>query len=177
MTEELFTAGHLPQLRRQESTFIRDTDNERLLVDTRTMDNVSKDLLEAKLELIEARMDGRVASIESKFDAFLAAQAERDIRSEQLVAEREKRSDERFQLMIRDIDRIGNVKANVWGAMVTTIIILVAIGAFGLTAFQSGVAGRSVSESTPAQKEAIVRAPEPAVQEQTTPPLGRASDD
>lgn len=106
--------------------------------DTPSMSNLTRYELDAKLEAIEARMDGRVASIQSEIQGFLSAQQERDKRlDEQLEASR-RDSDQRFQTILRDIDRLGSIKANVWGSMVTTIIILVAVGALALTSFQAG---------------------------------------
>jgi len=124
------------EFRRSVSSVGDDSDD--LPVHTRSMNTVTRQELDAKLEAIEARMDARVVSIEGKIDIFLAEQRERDKRLDERLEQGCRESDQRFQAVIRDIDRLGSLKANIWGAMATTIIILVAIGALGLTAFQAG---------------------------------------
>lgn len=69
----------------------------------------------------------RDKAMDERFSSFLSVQAERDARVNQ-----------QFESITRDIDRLGSIKANVWGAMATTIIILLAVGALALTAFQAG---------------------------------------
>ena|SRR5690606_10350048 len=120
------------------------------------MNDITRHELNARLEAIEARMDGRVASIEggvssirAEMKGFLAAQAERDKRFEELLEASRRDSDQRLATLVRDVDRLGSLKANIWSAMATTIIILVAIGALGLTAFQAGAA-----KSIPAPEKA-----------------------
>jgi hypothetical protein len=78
----------------------RAADKQRRKDDTAYMDYVPKDLLDAKLEAIEARMDTRVASIEGKIDAFLTGQTERDKAFE-------KTTDQRFVQLDKDVTRIG----------------------------------------------------------------------
>lgn len=120
------------------------------------MNDITRHELDAKLEAIEARMDGRVASIEnsvssmrSEMREFLAEQRERDKRFEAELAASRRESDQRFGSILRDVDRLGNLKANIWGAMVTTIVILVAVGALALTSFQAG----AVKQSAPVEVE------------------------
>ncbi|MAB24947.1 MAG: hypothetical protein CMK78_11450 [Pseudomonadales bacterium] len=103
-------------------------------MDRRMNSSVGREELDAKLELIEVRMDGRMASIESKMDAFIAAQSERD-----------KRMDERYATISGNIDRLGSIKSNVWGAMATAVLIMLAVAAISFAAFQSGVAERAAS--------------------------------
>jgi hypothetical protein len=57
-------------------------DTSRRVVDTKVMNDITRDELNAKLEALESRMDSRVSTIGGKIDAFLAAQAERDKASE-----------------------------------------------------------------------------------------------
>jgi hypothetical protein len=114
-------------------------------VHTKPMNDITRHELDAKLEVIEARMDGRVASIEAKIDGFLSAQAERDKRLDGELEASRRESRQIFQTLSRDIDRLGSIKANIWGAMVTTIVILVAVGALALTAFQAGAVKQPLS--------------------------------
>ena len=79
----------------------RESDKNKLKDDTERMEYVPKDLLDAKLEAIEARMDGRVASIESKVDAFLVGQHERDKAFEKVT-------EQRFLQLDRDVNRISD---------------------------------------------------------------------
>lgn len=69
----------------------------------------------------------RDKAMDERFSSFLSIQAERDSQVKQ-----------QFEKITRDIDRLGSIKANVWGAMVTTIIILLAFATLALTAFQAG---------------------------------------
>ncbi|MCK5531099.1 MAG: hypothetical protein KAI85_07575 [Halopseudomonas aestusnigri] len=78
----------------------RATDKNRRKDDTADMEYVPKDLLDAKLEAIEARMDTRIASIEGKIDAFLVGQAERDKAFE-------KTTNQRFVQLDKDVTRIS----------------------------------------------------------------------
>lgn len=112
--------------------------DENLYAGDKKLSDVTRYELDAKLEAIEARMDSRVASIQSEIRGFLSAQQERDKRIDEQLAASRRESDQRFQAAARDIDRLGNLKANIWGAMITTIVILVAVGALALTSFQAG---------------------------------------
>lgn len=47
---------------------------------TQDMSNISREEFNAKLEVIESRMDARAESVSAKIDAFLAVQSERDQR-------------------------------------------------------------------------------------------------
>lgn len=82
---------------------------------TKSMNDITRHELDAKLETIEARMDGRVASIESKIDGFLSAQAERDKRFQQALElsrqqsdKQSQQMDQRLQRMDTSIDEIKN---------------------------------------------------------------------
>lgn len=97
-SDDLFQEGHLP---RRDSTYHGSNgDKRRRRDDTARMDYVSKDVLDAKLEAIEARMDTRIASIEGKIDAFLVGQAERDKAFETTT-------NQRFVQLDKDVTRIS----------------------------------------------------------------------
>lgn len=129
---------------------VSESDNLAGKADNAIMNDLSRYELDAKLEAIEARMDGRVASIQSEIAVFLAEQRERDKRLDERLEEGRRESDQRFQAVIRDIDRLGNLKANIWGAMATTIVILLAVGALALTSFQAGAVKPASSDKPPA---------------------------
>jgi|GEM_PF-5015687 len=91
------------------------------------MNDITREEFNAKLETIEVKMDARVESISSKIEGFLAAQAERD-----------RRLDESIAGVRRDIDKLGSLKLNIWGAMLTAIGVGVAITALSVSFYQTG---------------------------------------
>lgn len=106
----------------------------------RPMNDITREEFNAKLETIEVKMDARVEAISSKIDGFLAAQAERD-----------RRLDDSIAGVRRDIDRLGSLKLNIWGAMVTAVTVGIAITALSLTFYQTGKAeSSSATTATPA---------------------------
>lgn len=108
--------------------------------DTLRMNDITREEFNARLETIEVKMDARVEAISSKIDGFLAAQIERD-----------KRMDESITSVRRDIDRLGNLKLNIWGAMLTAVGLGVAVAALSVTFYQTGKGDRAaVAESPPA---------------------------
>lgn len=130
-------------------------------------DDMPRPELDAKLELLETRMDARVASIENKIDAFLAAQAARD--SAQGIR------NSGFETAIHRLERsTAELKASL-NAMKTTMIVT-AISAvlaivFGSASFNSALtsnmlaafqAGRSSSGLE--QRERATPEPSPPVQ-------------
>lgn len=94
---------------------------------TVTMNDLPRDEFNAKLETIEIKMDARVEAIASKIDGFLVAQSERD-----------KRLDESIAGVRRDIDRLGSLKLNIWGAMLTAVALGVTVAALSVTVYQTG---------------------------------------
>lgn len=119
--------------------------------DNGRMNDITREEFNAKLETIEVKMDARVESISSKIDGFLAAQAERD-----------KRLDETISGVRRDMDRLGNLKLNIWGAMLTALGIGVAVTALSVTFYQTGKADRpptSESRSVEATPSSLPASP------------------
>ncbi|MBM5459250.1 hypothetical protein H8F21_16915 [Pseudomonas sp. P66] len=109
------------------------------------MNDITREEFNAKLETIEVKMDARVEAISSKIDGFLAAQAERD-----------KRLDESIAGVRRDIDRLGNVKLNIWGAMLTAVGVGVAVAALSVTFYQTGKGDRATPITAPSALETPV---------------------
>lgn len=102
------------------------------------MNDITREEFNARLETIEVKMDARVEAISSKIDGFLAAQAERD-----------RRMDESIAGVRRDIDRLGSLKLNIWGAMLTALGLGVAIAALSVTFYQTGKADSPNTASNP----------------------------
>lgn len=98
-------------------------------------DDMPRPELDAKLELLETRMDARVASIESKIDTFLAAQAARD--SAQGIR------NSGFETSIQRLERATTELKASLNAMKTTMIVtaistVLAI-VFGIASFNSAL--------------------------------------
>lgn len=117
----------------------RNGDTGRKKYDSARMNDITREEFNAKLETIEVKMDARVESISSKIEGFLSAQAERD-----------KRLDESLAGMRRDIDKLGSLKLNIWGAMLTAVGLGVAITALSVSFYQTGKAERPEISQPPA---------------------------
>lgn len=133
------------------------------------MSTVTKDLLDARLEAIEARMDARVAGMSAKLDTALA----------EMRADRET-SSHRFSRMETDLqtvnsgmaalsadvdrkltavaaqtaDQVKTLKSNIWFAAATTIASVLAAWALAFSAFDSGrETSKSIAEATAQMKQ------------------------
>lgn len=110
---------------------------------------ITKDLLDARLEAIEARMDARVAGMSSKLDTALAEiRADRETNTIRLAAMTDSIKDVKDQ--VNEVKEQGkSLRGSVWGAAVATITIVAAIVAFGISAFDSGrETSKSIAEAT-----------------------------
>lgn len=110
---------------------------------------VTKDLLDARLEAIEARMDARVAGMSSKLDTALAEiRADRETNTIRFAAMTDSIKDVKEQ--VNEVKEQGkSLRDSVWGAAVATITIVAAIVAFGISAFDSGrETSKSIAEAT-----------------------------
>jgi hypothetical protein len=114
-------------------------DISRRSADTGAMNDITREEFNAKLETIEVKMDARVEAISSKIEGFLGAQAERD-----------KRLDESLAAVRRDIDKLGSLKLNIWGAMLTAVGLGVAITSLSISFYQTGKAEKSEATQPPA---------------------------
>lgn len=130
---------------------------------THPMNDITRHELDAKLEAIEARMDGRVASIEGKIDAFLAAQAVRD-----------QANDRRFdgieisvQTMRSEIR--GDIKSMKNTTIVTAISAVLAI-VFGIVTFNATLSSNMLAAFQAGKAEAVSAPPTPAAPAVTLPP-------
>ena len=103
--------------------------------------------------LREQALDGCFKVMDERFAGFLAAQAERD-----------KRLDESVTAIRSEISRLGNLKLNIWGAMLTAVGVGVAIAALAVTFYQTGKGDQP-------------KPPAPAVQaQQSAPPLAAVKE-
>lgn len=123
-----------------------------------SMSTPTREEIDAKLETIEVRMDGRLASIEAKIDAFMARLDERFIRI-----------DERFDRMG---DRMTNVEttmketqASISNLKTTTIVtaisavlaIVLGVAAFNATVLSNMVASFESGKNTSAAQAEVRR--------------------
>lgn len=126
--------------------------------------DLTKDLLDARLEAVEARMDARVAGMSAKLDTTLA----------EMRADREA-SNHRFSRMESDLqavssglsalsadvdrkltavaaqtaDQVKGLKSNIWFGVATTIAAVGATLAIAISSFDSGrETSKSIAEAT-----------------------------
>lgn len=104
---------------------------------TPSMNDITREELNAKLETIESKMDARVESVSAKIDGFLAAQSERDKRYE-LLAERVTKAAEGAEEAAK---QAATVKSNYWAAVIVQLLAVVAILVGGYFANQANVLG------------------------------------
>jgi len=92
------------------------------------MSQLTREELDAKLEAMEARMDGRVASIESSVNVFLARQDERFVRL-----------DEQLGRMAEDVTQTQADVKNLKSTIIVTAISVVLAIVLGVAAFNATV--------------------------------------
>lgn len=115
---------------------------------TAVMTDITREELNAKLEAIEARMDGRVASIEGKIDAFLAAQAVRD-----------QANDRRFDGIEASVGGMrveirGEIKSMKNTTIVTAISAVLAI-VFGIVTFNATLSSNMLAAFQAGKADAV----------------------
>lgn len=126
-------ANHKPEDQAQEKVY------------DHTMSDMNREELNAKLEAVEARMDGRVASIEGKIDAFLAAQTQQQRFNEHRFDSYEKSVGEMRTEIKTDFKSLRNTI--IVTAVSTVLAIVIGVAGFNatltsnmLSAFQFGKA-------------------------------------
>lgn len=87
--------------------------------------------LDLRRESFLAEQAIRDKAWEEKFSGFLATQSERD-----------KRLDESIGGIRSDITKLGSLKLNIWGAMLTAVGIGIAVAALSVTFYQTGKADK-----------------------------------
>lgn len=125
--------------------------------DTRPMSEISREELNAKLEAVEARMDGRVASIEGKIDAFLAAQTHQQRFNEHRFDSYEKSVGEMRNEIKTDLKSLRSTI--IVTAVSTVLAIVIGVAGFNatltsnmLSAFQFGKTASSAPPVIPVSK-------------------------
>ncbi|WP_313284599.1 hypothetical protein [Stutzerimonas kunmingensis] len=108
--------------------------------------------LELRDEAFRREQAIREKALDDRYSGFLAAQAERDKRFDEMVTAI--RSD--IGRIDGRIDSLGSLKLNIWGAMATALTIGIAVVALSLSFYQTGrgdsqgAASQSVSTAPPA---------------------------
>lgn len=98
------------------------------------MSDISREELDAKLETIEVRMDGRVASIHTKIDTFIIQLKGQNSLAEARMGQLERSASETS-------DGIRNLKNTVILTAVSTVVAIV----FGVAAFNATVLSNMVA--------------------------------
>lgn len=93
--------------------------------------------LDLRRESFLAEQSIRDQAWEAKFSSFLSSQAERD-----------KRLDESMSGIRTDLMRLGSLKLNIWGAMLTAVGVGIAIAALSLSFYQTGKADKPLTENS-----------------------------
>lgn len=96
--------------------------------------------LDLRQESFRSEQATRDQAWNERFSGFLSQQAERD-----------KRLDESVAAIRGDISRLGSLKMNIWGAMLTAVGIGIAVAALSLTFYQTGKSDQAPSQSVQAQ--------------------------
>jgi hypothetical protein len=94
------------------------------------MNSQTIELMDAKLETIEARMDGRIASIEGKIDALLARIDEGSKRNEEtqkVFALLGEKAVAAAESAAASADRASGLKSTLWVTSITTILAVLGI--------------------------------------------------
>lgn len=87
--------------------------------------------LDLRRESFLAEQAIRDQAWEAKFSGFLSTQAERD-----------KRLDESVSGIRADLTRLGSLKLNIWGAMLTAVGVGLAVAALSVSFYQTGKADK-----------------------------------
>lgn len=91
--------------------------------------------LDLRRESFLAEQAIRDQAWEAKFSGFLSTQAERD-----------KRIDESVSGIRADLTRLGSLKLNIWGAMLTAVGVGLAVAALSVSFYQTGKADKPSTE-------------------------------
>jgi hypothetical protein len=110
----------------------------------RRMTDFTRQELDAKLETVEARMDGRVAAIQASIDGFVGRMEERSLRTDERFA--------RIEEGQRDTQAsLGSLKTTIITTAIATVLTIV----LGVAAFNSTVLS-SMTSSFEAGKNTII---------------------
>lgn len=123
-----------------------------------SMSTVTREEIDAKLETIEVRMDGRVAAIQASVDGYMGRMEERSLRTD----DRFERMDQRMsgiETTIRETHAsIGNLKNTmIVTALSTVIAIVLGVAAFNATVLSNMVASFESGKNTSAAQVEVKR--------------------
>lgn len=136
------------------------SDNARGVGDTKTMNDITREEFNAKLETIEVKMDARVESVSAKIDGFLSAQSERDKRLDAALA----------QISANHAETKSSLSSMKVTMIVTAVSTVLAI-VFGISSFNTALTsnmmaafqvGLSKSEQPKIIESAPLSSPPPA---------------
>lgn len=103
---------------------------------------------------ISLRDDTIRRELDLRRESFLAEQAIRDLAWEakfsgflSIQAERDKRLDESVSGIRADLNRLGSLKLNIWGAMLTAIGVGLAVAALSVSFYQTGKADKPAADT------------------------------
>ncbi|WP_078826983.1 hypothetical protein [Pseudomonas fluorescens] len=102
--------------------------------DTQTMNDITREEFNAKLETIEVKMDARIEAVSSKIEGFLAVQAERDRRLDAVLAQIGKDNSETKS-------SIGSMKSTLIVTAVSTVLAIV----LGVAGFNTALTANMLS--------------------------------
>jgi hypothetical protein len=166
---EICTKNHSTFTAQKASDIKSPGDIDDKTVNTKNMNEITREELNAKLETIEVKMDARVESVSAKIDAFLLAQTERDKaqlerdKRYELLADRVTKASEGAEEAAK---QAATVKSNYWAAVIVQLLAVVAIlvgayyanqaNVFGamqttMSAFQAGKAEAVPPPTTPSK--------------------------
>jgi hypothetical protein len=117
-------------------------DNASARPNDRRMTDLNQQLVDAKLEAVEARMDGRVAAIQATIDGFVGRMEERTLRTDERFA--------RIEEGQRDTQAsLGSLKNTIIVTAIGTVLtIVLGVAAFNATVLSNMVASFESGKST-----------------------------
>lgn len=113
------------------------------------MTDLTRQEVDAKLETIEARMDGRVAAIQASIDGFMGRMEERSLRTDDRFA--------RIEESQRDTQAsLGSLKTTIITTAVATVIaIVLGVAAFNATVLSNMLASFESGKNTAASQAEV----------------------
>lgn len=115
------------------------------------MTDLTRQELDAKLETIEARMDGRVAAIQASIDGFMGRMEERSLRTDDRFA--------RIEESQRDTQAsLGGLKTTIIVTALSTVLAIVfGVAAFNATVLSNMLASFESGKNTSAAQAEVKR--------------------
>jgi hypothetical protein len=148
--DTLFKAAHNPKMNeitREELSTTLSAIEERMDKRVERMEKETDRRSEEFRKEISLRDDTIRRELDLRRESFLAEQAIRDQAWEakfsgflSIQAERDKRLDESVSGIRADLTRLGSLKLNIWGAMLTAVGVGLAVAALSVSFYQTGKA-------------------------------------